>query len=216
MNKFIVLIILFFPFFSNASSPEKPIIVINTSEGDITHVGTEAAIANANANARRHLTEEERIQEMVTFEVNNSFTQEDIQKGKGLISRTKVTVKDMKIKIRVTMNNRPLKKDYKVKVNTLQLAEHKCTAKQKTFSYKIKGCSGSSTLQDDGSSTIQDDKELGINEVILTKKNNWSSIFEIDSSVGVFGVKEDWVAKYETELSKLEIEPKAVSIEAIK
>lgn len=159
-------------------------------------------------------SENKSIQKMVTFEVENSFTQEEIQKAKGLASRSKATVKEMKIKIRATMKNRPLNKDYKVKVETLQLQGYTCVAKQKT-SYRVNGCGGSTTLQDDGSSTIQDNKDLGINEIILNKDNNWSATFGIDSNVMIFAVKEDWVAKYEIELLKLEIEPKVVNIESI-
>ena len=139
----------------------------------------------------------------VTFEVNNSFDQEQISKGKGLVSRHKAVIKDMKISVRATMNSRPLKHSYRVKVETYLDAVHDCTAINKT-SYRAPGCS-----------KIPENRKISTDEIILENKNNWSSTFKIEAQIIVHGVKETLAARYELELEKLEINPKIVSIETI-
>ncbi len=139
----------------------------------------------------------------VTFEVDNSFDQEQISKGKGLVSRHKAVIKDMKISVRATMNNRPSKHSYRVKVETYLDAVHDCKAKNKT-SYRAKGCN-----------KVPENRKISTDEIILEKKNNWSSTFKIEAQVTVHAVKETYVARYEINLEKLEINPKLVSIEAI-
>lgn len=138
----------------------------------------------------------------VIFEVDNKFTQEQIAKAKGLTWRGKELVKEMKIKIRATMKNRPSNNNYKVKVKILQLAKYDCNVKRKT-SMQVR-CP-----------PVEDDNEIGTKEILLTKERKWSTSFEIGSRVAVSAVKEDWVAIYEVELKKLDIEPKVENIEVI-
>jgi len=140
----------------------------------------------------------------LAFEVDNSFDKERIAKDKGLMSRSKATVKKMKLKIRGFIKTRPLNNNYKVKVKTQLIADFDCTVKRKT-SYPA-SCGPKP----------QDNREIGTNDIILTKENNWFSAFDIDSEVMVFAVKEDWVGIYDVELSNLKIEPKVESIEIIK
>ena len=140
------------------------------------------------------------LNDRLTFEVENSFGKDDVSKGKGLVSRHKAIVKDMNIKVHATMKNRPLKDDYIVKVRTNLVAIHACTKKNKT-SYNAKGCD-----------KVDENREISMNELTLTKQNNWSTTFEIKEQVSVFGVKENAVARYEVELEKLDIVPEVLDI----